>query len=155
MKKVLVLLGSVMILTSMSMVSVKATENSIKVDESSLLKNVNEVTSEKTIQPRGVFLQQGTSSLVKTGEGLVTAGGMTVGQQVVKSISVNVILERLDENDMKWVRENSWVAEDKNTTVVQCNKTVPVPRDQFYRVRSIHYAETDTSSSFTDGLFIK
>ncbi|MEF9945301.1 MAG: DUF6147 family protein [Lachnospiraceae bacterium] len=155
MKKVLVLCMSVVVLIGMSTIPVKAEEQSVKVEESYLLRDVTQVTSERVIQPRGAFLQQGSSSLVKTGEGLVTAGGDTIAQQVVKSISVNVILERLDENDMRWVQQHSWIAEGKNTTMIQCNKTVPVPRDQFYRVRSIHYAETDTSSSFTDGLFIK
>ncbi|MEG0590131.1 MAG: DUF6147 family protein [Lachnospiraceae bacterium] len=155
MKKVLVWIMSIMVLVGISFAPVKAAENPMKVDGSSLLKNVNEVTSERTIQPRGAFLQQGNSSLVKTGANIVTVGGNTIAQQVVKSIGITVILERIDENDMKWVIVDSWNKDAKNATIVQLDQTVTVPRDTFYRARSLHFAETDTSSSFTDGLFIK
>ena len=66
-------------------------------------------------------------------------------------MTVNVIVERLSGGG--WARVTSWTAELNNTWSVGTEKTLSVGRGYYYRVRCIHSAHTDVSSSMTSSLW--
>lgn len=105
-----------------------------------------------TVQPRGVYLQGGFSKISKPGDGKITAGGNTSAQKVVSEVSINVNVERKVNGD--WEHYTSWTSTKKNAIAVTSYKTLTVPKGYYYRVRSVHYANSDVSSSATGGLYI-
>lgn len=105
-----------------------------------------------TVQPRGVYLQSGFSKISKPGDGKITAGGNTTAQKVVSEVSINVNIER--KVNGYWEHYTSWTTTKKNTIAVTSYKTLTVPKGYYYRVRSVHYANSDVSSSATGGLYI-
>ena len=103
---------------------------------------------------RGVDLQTGYSKIRELGPGQIYAGGTTIAQHEVESVKVSVIVERAkDENDT-WHYVDSWQKENKNTYVASTSKLLEVEGDWYYRVRCVHSAGNDLSSSATDGLYI-
>lgn len=110
--------------------------------------------SEGTALPmtRGIYYKSGTSSISKVGTGKIAASGSTVGQMSVSSISVTVRVERLVGSS--WQIYTSWSSTRYNAASVTSSKTLSVPQGYFYRVHSIHYANSDTSSSVTGGVWI-
>lgn len=103
---------------------------------------------------RGVDLQTGYSKLRELGPGKIYAGGTTIAQHEVESIQVTVMVERAkDENDT-WHYVDTWHKENKNTFSVSTSKMLEVEGDWYYRVRCIHSAGNDMSSSATDGIYI-
>ena len=48
-----------------------------------------------------------------------------------------------------------WHKENTNTDRVGSNRTLEVEGGYYYRVRSVHSANSDLSSSFTDGVYIE
>lgn len=105
-----------------------------------------------TIQPRGVYLQSGFSKISKPGDGKIIAGGNTTAQKVVSEVSINVNVER--KVNGSWKHYTSWTSTKKNAIAVTSYKTLTVPKGYSYRVRSVHYANSDVSSSYTNGLYI-
>lgn len=105
-----------------------------------------------TVQPRGAYLQSGYSKINKVGEGKIAAGGSTAAQQVVSEVSVNVNVER--KVNGSWVHYTSWTSTKKNAVAVTSSKTLTVPKGYYYRVKCVHYANSDVSSSITGGLYI-
>ena len=102
--------------------------------------------------PRGMYLKSGTSSISEVGTGKIAAGGRTVGQMVVSKISVTVKVERLVNGS--WASYTSWSEEKSNAALVSSSKTLTVPIGYYYRVYCRHYANTDASGSYTDGIQI-
>ena len=102
--------------------------------------------------PRGMYLKSGTSSISEVGTGKIAAGGRTVGQMVVSKISVTVKVERLVNGS--WASYTSWSEEKSNAALVSSSKTLTVPIGYYYRVYCRHYANTDASGSYTDGIHI-
>lgn len=105
-----------------------------------------------TVQPRGVYLQSGFSKISKPGDGKITAGGNTTAQKVVSEVSINVNIER--KVNGSWKHYTSWTATKNNAIAVTSYKTLTVPKGYYYRVRSVHYANSDVSSSATGGYYI-
>ena len=105
-----------------------------------------------TVQPRGVYLQSGFSKISKPGDGKITVGGSTTAHKVVSEVSIDVNVER--KVDGSWKHYTSWTATKKNAFAVTSYKTLTVPKGYSYRVRSVHYANSDVSSSYTNGLYI-
>lgn len=101
---------------------------------------------------RGMYLKSGTSSIAKEGTGKIIAGGRTVGQMVVSTISVTVRVEKLVNGS--WVSYTSWSATKNNAALVSTSKTLSVPIGYYYRVYSIHKANSNISDSFTDGIHV-
>lgn len=119
------------------------------------VKAANEVREEvgyTTIQTRGVYLQSGSSKISWYGDGKITVGGTTRAQKVVDTISINVNIERKVNGD--WEHYTSWTETKHNTVALLSYKTISVPKGSYYRVRSVHYANTDVSSSATSGLYV-
>ena len=76
----------------------------------------------------------------------------TVGQKTVSKITVNVTVERLLNG--KWAYYTSWTETNYNSVYVSSSKTLSVPTGYYYRVYCIHYANSDVSDSYTDGIYI-
>lgn len=112
----------------------------------------NEQIGYATIQTRGVYLQSGFSKISKPGDGKITAGGNTTAQKVVAEVSINVNIER--KVDGVWKHYTSWTTTKYNSISVTSYKTLTVPKGYSYRVRSVHYANSDVSSSYTNSMYI-
>ena len=101
---------------------------------------------------RGVYLKSGSSTITKAGPGKIAAGGNTVGQKVVSKITVDVTVERYVNG--KWGYYTSWIETNYNSVYVGTSKTLSVPTGYYYRVYCVHYANSDVSGSFTNGIYI-
>ena len=118
--------------------------------------NAAEKSSEQigyiTVQPRGVYLQSGYSKITKPGDGKITAGGSTTAQKVVSEVSIDVFVER--KVNGSWKHYTSWTSTKNNAIAITSYKTLTVPKGYYYRVKCVHYANSDVSSSITGGLYI-
>lgn len=114
----------------------------------------NDDSSEVTVgsTSRGIYLKSGSSNIVRAGTGKIGAGGNTVGQKVVSKITVDVTVERYVNG--KWGYYTSWVETNYNSVYVSTSKTLSVPTGYYYRVYCVHYANSDVSDSYTDGIYI-
>lgn len=114
----------------------------------------NEESSEVTVgsRTRGIYLKSGSSILNKLGTGKISAGGNTVGQVTVSKIAVTVRIQKLVNGN--WQYYDSWTATNYNSAYVSSSKTKYVPTGYYYRVFCSHYANSDTSDSYTNGLYI-
>ena len=131
--------------------NVQATDIPECVDGSYL---TNDDSSEMTVgsKSRGIYLKSGSSNIVRAGTGKIGAGGNTVGQKVVSKITVDVTVERYVNG--KWGYYTSWVETNYNSVYVSTSKTLSVPTGYYYRVYCVHYANSDVSDSYTDGIYI-
>lgn len=128
---------------------VYAQEEEIKEDYSYLL-NDEAIIGQTEVNPAGVYLLNGMSTIQDAGTGKIIAGGITSGA-VKCDLTVNVIVERLKGGN--WVRVTSWTASEDYAWTVGSSKTLSVGRGYYYRVRSLHFANTDASSSMTSSLW--
>lgn len=112
----------------------------------------NEQIGYATIQTRGVYLQSGFSKISKAGDGKITVGGSTTAQKVVSEVSINVNVER--KVNGSWEHYTSWTSTKYNSIAVTSYKTLSVPKGYYYRVECVHYANSDVSSSGTNGLYV-
>lgn len=131
----------------------KAAEEIVTVDGSVLLEDVEESVGEMIMQTKGQYLQTGSSKIVRAGVGKIAVGGTTIAQRTVSTIQVSVIVERLVNGS--WLRYTSWSASKTNAYSVATSKTLTVPRGYYYRVRSIHNANSDIGNSNTSGLYVE
>lgn len=131
----------------------KAAEEIVTVDGSVLLEDAEESVGEMNLQTRGQYLQSGSSKIVRAGVGKITVGGTTIAQKTVSTIKVTVIIEQLVNGS--WLRYTSWSASKTDTYTVSTSKTLTVPRGYYYRVRSIHNANSDRGHSNTSGLYVE
>lgn len=102
-------------------------------------------------QTWGVYLSSGQSIINKISSTKVGAGGVT-NAAVQCSVSVTAILER--KVNGSWVRVTSWSQTNTNAYYAMISKSVTVASGYYYRVRSHHYASTDSASSYTSALWI-
>lgn len=108
--------------------------------------------SEGTVQPKGQYLQKGISSIGEIGKGKIKVVGTTIAQQVVSKIKVSVMVER--QVNGNWVSYTSWNVSDTNTYSLTTSKILTVPRGYYYRVRSVHSANTDAGHSNTNAIYV-
>lgn len=150
-KLVSVVMAMIMVLSLGMSVNAQAADEPICIDGSYLLdKDSSEVTVGS--MTRGVYLKSGSSTLNKQGTGLIGAGGDTTGQKKVNHIEVLVRVQRLVNG--KWQYYTSWSASKENTYYVSTSKILSVPTGYYYRVYCTHYAGSDVTESYTDGLYI-
>lgn len=102
-------------------------------------------------QTWGVYLSSGQSIINKISSTKVGAGGVT-NAAVQCTVKVTSILER--KVNGSWVRVTSWTQTNTNASYAMISKSVIVSSGYYYRVRSHHYAGTDTASSYTDALWV-
>ena len=125
--------------------------SSVKViDGSQLTKDAESIGYNQKVA-RGEDLLTGYSKIVRMGPGQIYAGGTTIAER----IGVGVMIERAKEEDTEWSFYDSWNKFLENADRVSSKKYLDVEGDYYYRVRCIHSAGQDMSSSFTDGVYIE
>ena len=146
MKKKIIAVASAFCLSvaSLGMVDlrVSAQENEKGQEDFSYLLTGDVIIGQMQPETKGVYLSSGTSIIKDAGSGKIVAGGIT-SAAIKCDVSVNVIVERLSGSN--WVRVTSWT--------VGSSKNLTVGKGYYYRVRSVHYAHTDVSSSMTSSLW--
>lgn len=100
----------------------------------------------------GVYLLDGISIINDAGGGKIGAGGITTAARTC-NVTINSIVERKTSSGT-WARVISWVAKEEYDDMVAISRTVTVGKYNYYRVRSIHSANSDVSSSCTDALYV-
>lgn len=102
-----------------------------------------------TNQTRGVYLAEGVSIINDAGGGKIGCGGITSAAKRCK-VSCTSIVER--KIDGSWKRVTSWTDTKENSFSASVSECLYVTSGYYYRVRSSHYASTDSCSSYTEGL---
>lgn len=148
-----VLLALVLSITGvMSMdLNVRAEAESEDVDMS-LIMNDEALIGYSRTQTWGVYYSDGYSVINKISSTKVGAGGATNAAKRC-TVSITSILERKNSSG-SWVRVTSWSQTNQNALCAMISKSVTVASGYYYRVRSNHYASTDSSSSCTDALWV-
>lgn len=140
-------------LTMMGVSEVKAADEKI-IDGAKLTQDSESVGYDTKIT-RGKYLLTGYSKITKLGKEKIYAGGTTVAAEKVDSVQIAVTVERAKEEDTSWEIYTGWQKENLNTDRAASNRTLYVDGGYYYRVRCIHVANSDMSSSFTDGIYIE
>ena len=129
--------------------------SSVKViDGSQLTKDAESIGYNQKVA-RGEDLLTGYSKIVRMGPGEIYAGGTTLAAHEVEHIGIGVIIERAKEEDTKWSFYDTWQKFNENADRASSKKYLDVEGDYYYRVRCLHSANDDMSSSFTDGVYIE
>lgn len=135
-------------------INVRASEALTMID-GSYLTHEDESVGESTLLMRGEDLQTGTSKVLKAATGVINAGGTTSAKHTVARIGITVTVERLKKGASIWSYYKTWDKEATNTSFVTSSKRLTVSGGYYYRVRSIHWANSDVSSSSTNGVYIE
>lgn len=148
----MILLAFALCVTSIYTVDMKVNAEEIgeEVEYESLLTE-DALIGNMESQTWGVYLSSGTSVINDAGGGKIGAGGSTVAATYCK-VSVNAIVER--KVNGSWVRVTSWTVTNSNALLACASKTISVASGYYYRVRCVHSASTDTSSSCTGSLWM-
>lgn len=155
-KRIVSMCCTVALVVSMLIVPGKTVQaEDTKVLDGSYLTNEDESIGYDMKITRGDDLQAGYSKIVRLGAGKIYAGGTTLAHHDCESVQVGVIVERAKKDDDAWSYYDSWQVEEKNTDRVSSAKAMVVEGDYYYRVRCFHAANSDMSSSFTDGIYIE
>lgn len=101
---------------------------------------------------KGIHLRSGSSSISKAGTGMITAGGTTIAQKIVSTVSVTVRVERLVNGS--WQTYTSWSSTRYDAASATTSRTLSVPTGYYYRAHCFHSANSDSSGSYTNGLWI-
>lgn len=145
-----VLLGGML---SVSAVESRASEQ--RMIDGSYLTHEEESIGYDTKLTRGEDLLTGYSKCARLGAGKAYVGGTTIASHVVDEVGISVIIERAKEEDTSWSYCDSWQRYLSNTDRVGANRTLLVEGGYYYRVRCVHSANSDVSSSFTNGVYIE
>lgn len=132
----------------------EASDNRPMLD-GSYLTNEIESTGTATSITRGENLQIGYSKIRKKGPGVIYAGGTTIGQHTCESIKITVSVERAKWEDDVWEVVEVWRKENTNADLVSTSMELEVEGGWYYRVKCIHSADGDISSSYTNGLYVE
>lgn len=146
-----------LLLLSMLLISVNNAyaASDVPILDGSYLTHDNESIGYDTKITRGEYLFVGYSKCTRLGPGKIYAGGTTIATRTVDNVRVAVIVERAQKGDTAWKYYDSWQKENLNTDRVGSNRTLEVEGGYYYRVRCVHAANSDISSSFTDGVYIE
>lgn len=149
-KMVAIILTVLICLTSIlnSEIVTEAEETSENIDFSYLMTDKALVGYSESVT-KGVYYSDGYSIINKISTTKIGAGGVT--NAVVKcKVSITSIVER--KTSSGWSFVTSWTQTNENAYSAMISKSLTVATGYYYRVRSSHYASTDTSSSWTDAL---
>ncbi len=103
-------------------------------------------------QTWGVYLSDGYSVINKISSTKVGAGG-TTSAAVKCTVKITSILERKNSSG-SWECVTSWTQTNQSSFYAGISKSVTVPSGYYYRVRSYHYAGSDSATSYTSALWI-
>ena len=102
-------------------------------------------------QTWGVYLADGYSIINKISSTKIGAGGTTTAARKCK-VTTSAIVERLSGGS--WLRVTSWTTTVESGYSASVSKSLTVTTGYNYRVRCLHYAGSDYSSSFTSNLYM-
>lgn len=156
-KKIMSLCCTFMLVISMLLISAnnaKAATDDVILDGSYLTHEEESIGYDIKIT-RGVDLLAGYSKCLVRGPGKIYAGGTTIAAHTVDSVKIGVIVERAQKGDDSWEYYDSWQKENFNTDRAGSNRLLDVEGGYYYRVRCFHSANSDVSSSFTDGVYVE
>ena len=103
------------------------------------------------LKTRGIWLTEGYSSINDAGAGKVGCGGITNAALRCR-VKVCAIVER--KTDSGWTYVTDWTQTNENAYTASVSKYLYVATGNWYRVRSLHSAATDSSSSWTNALWM-
>lgn len=103
------------------------------------------------LQTKGVYLMDGVSIINDAGNNKIGCGGSTTAAIRCK-VSVTAIVER--KVNGTWSHVTSWTVTNTNAYSATASKLLSVGSGYYYRVRCLHYAGTDASSSCTDSMWM-
>ncbi|MGF0033770.1 hypothetical protein ACQRBN_12505 [Bariatricus sp. SGI.154] len=148
---------TLMLLMSMLLISAKDVQaaSDDPILDGSYLTYDEESIGYDTKITRGEDLLTGYSKCVRLGPGRLYAGGTTIAAHTVENVQISVIVERAQKGDDSWSGYDNWHAENSDTDRVGSNRALAVEGGYYYRVRCTHSANSDMSSSFTDGVYIE
>jgi len=159
-KRVLSVLMALVLCTCISLLSATEVyaENEYDVDDYSQL--TDELESEVTeyndgdglIIPYGTYLRSGTSIINNKGNGKIGAGGYTLGNKIVPSVKISVMVQRYTGSS--WASYTSWSASASNASSITSSKVLSVTKGYYYRVKCIHSAGGEGLTSYTNGIYI-
>lgn len=133
---------------------VHAEEDRKQID-GSYLTDESESIGYATPLTRGVDLMAGYSKCVRLANGNLYVGGTTIAEHTVERIGLAVVVERAKKEDTSWEGYESWIVREENTDRIASSKELKVEGGYYYRVKCIHSANDDVSSSFTNGVLIE
>ena len=155
-KKIVSICLTAMLIGGMSITSIREVRAAeIKSIDGSLLTHEEESIGYNQKVTRGKDLLTGYSKCVKLEDGKIYAGGTTIAAQVVDSVQIGVLVERAKEEDKAWSYYDNWYKENTNTNRVMSNRKLYVECGYYYRVGCTHAANSDVSSSFTNGVYVE
>lgn len=148
-----VLLAVVLSVTGIMSINlnVRAEAESEDIDMSYIM-NDDALIGYSQSQSWGVYYSDGYSIINKISSTKVGAGGAT-NAAVRCTVRITAILERKNASG-SWERVTSWSQTNQNALCAMISKSVTVPSGYYYRVRSNHYASSDTASSCTNALWV-
>lgn len=130
-----------------------------RVIDGSILTNAPESEDTKQILTRGNILNKGTAKCVNSGDGKVTAAGITLAHQVCDNIRMVISLDQFDEQSDSWYSFETWNVSKQNASMYMESFKVDVELGHFYRVRGYHSAEKgdliESVDTCTDGIWIE
>lgn len=100
-------------------------------------------------QTWGLYLANGKSIINKISSTKIGVGGSTTATTTCK-VTVTSIVERQTDTGWAWV--TSWTQTNESDIAAMISKSLTVATGYYYRVRSLHYAASDASSSCTSAL---
>ncbi len=130
---------------------VKAADSAVE-ESYSVFRAVDALVAQADVNPCGVYLGSGQSFIEKISTTKVGVGGTTAAAVKCK-VSCNSVLEQLV--DGSWVRWDSWTTTVASGYSASVDESDTVTRGYYYRVRSLHHASSDTSSSCTSSLWMQ
>lgn len=156
-KRITRTLCTIMLITCMLLISTGSAQaaSDERMLDGSYLTRDEESIGYATPVTRGVDLLTGYSKCVRRGPGQIYVGGTTIAAHEVENVRVGVAVERAKEGDTAWEFYDGWQKGNHNTNRASISKSLEVEGGYYYRVRSLHSANEDVSSSFTDGIFIE
>lgn len=153
-RRITMLLMAMMILVSGIMnwkVDAKADTGSEDIELSEIMTE-DALIGYATSQTWGAYFENGYSIINKISSTKIGAGGVT-NAAVKCTVKVNAIVERKNASGT-WVRVTSWSVTNENAYSAMASKSITVSSGYYYRVRSHHYAGSDSATSFTDALWV-
>ena len=156
-KRIMSVCFALLLMTNMLLISTTNVEASSDdpILDGSYLTHDEESIGYDTKITRGEDLLTGYSKCVRLGPGELYAGGTTIAAHTVESVQVWVVVERAQEGDSAWSLYDNWSKENLDMDRVASNRSLQVEGGYYYRVRCTHAANSDMSSSFTNGVFIE
>lgn len=156
-KRLLSICCILMLIVSVSAVPVLDSHaaSELPMIDGSYLTHDDESTGYDTKITRGEDLLTGYSKCVELGPELLYAGGVTIAAHEVEEVGVGVIIERAQKGDTAWKTYDGWNEFNENADRISTSKTLEVEGGYYYRVRCVHSAGEDISSSFTNGVYIE